>query len=734
MTGGCSVRARAGWILSIAIALVAFAWLIGTGVSVPAALALTAALVAQTLSGALAWRWVTRRRARPTEWTETLGMGFALGSALSMIGGVALRPWTVWGWALPCLVIAVGWIVARILGRDLGPAVSLSPRALLGAAIAIVLGLGAVMANLARYPLTWTGTWSGYHPDMLFFEALSTSLARYAVSDSIFIPGSRVHYHWFAFAWSGQLTTSLGLEPFVGLTRALPLAVAIAVAALAAGWTARLTRVVWAPGLAATLITAGGFVGAAYGTLLNIDSPSQALSTLWLLAAVYVLLEYLDGALGRGALITLTGLGGVSMGGKLSSAAALIACLAIATGVAWLKHLPWRSRAASGLVAVTGAGVIVYMAFLSGAASSGDLLLFTLQYRASSVQGLDTGGGDLGTILGTVLLAIAVIPRWAGVVGLWADRATRWSPMGTMSLGLVVVGLVPLAILSQGVNELWFALAATVPLAVFSAVGLAEWWQRGGSPRALGASATAGVLLLLVVTLVWAQGESGMVSIRALGPAIAVGAALLGAFAISRVWGMSGGVSLIMVACTILVTAGAFGRLAPVLGRVGSQSTTDPAISGTQSAPLPAGSDQPVTSTEIDYGNSWTMAEVEAARWLAARTGPDDVIVTDRTRPALVPALTGRRTYVSAEQYMVDYASRSTAEAAPVLARIAARFGAAPTEADFVELCAKGVTFGWFTEPDTAPGGRYARTVFANDTVTIVQLDTGACPDAGSAP
>jgi len=295
---------------------------------------------------------------------------------------------------------------------------------------------------------------------MLFFEALSTSVARYAPWDSIFIPGSWVHYHWFAFAWSGQLSTSLGLEPFVGLTRVLPFVATVATAALAAGWTARLTRVFWAPTAAALLITAGGFVGAAYGTLLNIDSPSQALSSLWLLACTYALIEYLDGAIRGRALVLLAVLGGVSMGSKLSSAAVIIAALGAAAAVAWLTGLPWRVRALGALGVIGAAGLVIYLAFLSGAATSGDLLLFTLQYRASSVQGLDVGIGGVGGVVGTVLLAIAVIPRWAGVVGFWVDAQARRSPMGLLSAGLVIAGLAPLVILSQGVNELWFALAA----------------------------------------------------------------------------------------------------------------------------------------------------------------------------------------------------------------------------------------------------------------------------------
>jgi hypothetical protein len=723
------MRARAPWLVGALLVLVVVVWFISTGVGAAGALALTLALSAQTFTGAVIWRWIVRHRARPCEWTEALGMGFALGSSASLISGLLLRPVIPWGWIAPC-VVAGAWCLIRLIQRGgSGSAVAVSAPALIGAGAATVLGLGAAAINLARYPLAWDGVWSSYHPDMLFFEALSTSLARYAPWDSIFIPGSWVHYHWFSLAWSGQLATSLDLPPFVGLTRALPLAATIAVAALTAGWTARLTTARWAPALAAILVTAGGFVGAAYGTLLNIDSPSQAMSTVWLLAAAYLLVEYLDGHLVRRALLPIGVMGGIAMGSKISGAAVLIGALAVATVAAWATRQYWARRGIVALVALVTSGVIVYVLFLAGGASSGDLLVFTLQYRASSVQGLDTGAGGVGVVLGTFLLAIAIIPRWAGVVGLWIDRETRWVPIGALSTGLVIAGLAPLAVLSQGVNELWFALAATVPLSVFSTAGLARWWERVANPRALLASAACGVVLLAVVTWVWAQGETGTVSIRAAGPVLALLLAALCALLICLGAKWRSWVAVVMVGCTILVAAGALGRLSPVLGRVGSQSTTDgrtEAATALPPAEVPVGSND--AEPAIDYGNAWSMAEAEAARWLADHTGRSDVIVTDRTHPALVPALTGRRTYVSAEQYMADYSSQQTADAAPVLARIAQRFGVAPTPSDYAEMCAVGVTFGWFTNDGSTPGGRYAQVVFENKAVSIIQLDRSACP------
>ena len=44
------------------------------------------------------------------------------------------------------------------------------------------------------------------HPDMPFFQALSTSLARLGPLDSAFMSGAQVRYHWLTYAWVGQVT------------------------------------------------------------------------------------------------------------------------------------------------------------------------------------------------------------------------------------------------------------------------------------------------------------------------------------------------------------------------------------------------------------------------------------------------------------------------------------------------------------------------------------------------
>ena len=58
--------------------------------------------------------------------------------------------------------------------------------------------------------------------------------------------------------------------------------------------------------------------------------------------------------------------------------------------------------------------------------------------------------------------------RWIGLVWLVASRSTRWQPITVFGIGLVAVSLASVLLLSGGLNDTWFALAASAPLSISS--------------------------------------------------------------------------------------------------------------------------------------------------------------------------------------------------------------------------------------------------------------------------
>ena len=741
------VRNRPVLVSGLVLALVVIGWLLITGVGLIAALLVTVALGLQTAAGGWLWALVRRRSGGPVSSLEILAVGFALGSFLAMASGVLLRPVVPggFGWAAPSVVV-LGVYLSSLRNRGKRAAAT-QPKitwpgraALVGLVVGCGIGLAGALVNLARYPLEWSGLWAGYHPDMLFFEGLATGVARFGPGESIFMVGADLRYHWFAYAWIGQLSDSLVLEPFIGLTRVLPLMTVVGSVALAVSWAARHTKQAWVPSLAAVLIAAGGYLGATYGTLLNFDSPSQAMTTVWLLALSFVLLEYLAGAVGGSALWLIGALGVACVGGKASAAIVAIGATGVVVVVAFLRGDQFGKRALGAFITMSVPGAITYFLVLVGSASSGDLRLGTWEFRASTVQGLDLGLSGWGVAAGTALLALAVVPRWAGAAGFWLAPSTRWAPQSTYAGGLMVLGLIPLAFLSQGVNELWFALSASAPLAVLSAIGCAVAWESVDSRRftnkkwfsdSIIFSFGVGILILVFVSFVWAQGANGTVSVRAAAPLIAfmlsaVAALVLGWSLRGRFVGPWVKFSAVIF-ITILVSASLLARVTPVFGPVGGSTAAGASLEAqisevaavTEAASAPVGQD-----------NTWSDLEVAAAEFLRANSNEDDVVVTNLSTSALVPSLTGLRTYISGAPYQALYGRPTDVDAIPVRIKVSERFTSQPSDADFLELCSNGVTWAWISGAVAQVSGNwpiFAERQFQNDAVTLFRLAPAGC-------
>ena len=692
----------------------------------------SAVLAAQIVMGCLLALLMVRR---PLTVLELLGLGIALGTAAAVVMGLLAGPlgpgFRVWGWAGILALAAVIRLWGRIDGHSGVPGGGVvwdRPSALVGGALAMVGGLGAVALNMARYPLE--GPWERYHPDMPFFEALGVAAVQFGPGVDPFMSGDDIRYHWFAYLWSGQLTVGLGLEPFAALTRVAPLITVVGLAALAAGFTGRWNVRWWAPIVAAVLVVTGGFVGAAYGVILNVDSPSTSITGLWVMA--FVVLAFLSRMTWWGALTVGALAGFVIAGAKVSAVAALLcAWLALVVfGRIW--KAPWTTVALMQLLGLAFGAAVAFFGFVIGSSSSGELRIFTLDFRASSVQGLDVAGTWWGIALGTLLLCAAVLPRAMGVLGLPGR-----SPEVALSVGLIAASILPILVLSQGVNELWFAVSAAAPLAVLSAVGLSRLWDRA-EPRSssrfwITTAAIVGTGAAICAALVWPSGASDVVSARFLGPLAAwIFGLLVGALALVR----ASRSTALAVFCTSLVVAAMFGRVITVGGDVGLESTTGrntlvaPIASeaaATKSASSPTLGPAPAVA-ESGTGSSlavaWSTAHDQAARWLAGAVGAQEVVATNEISSSMLPAVARVRTYLSGLPYQELYGSRERAMDIPERAMISMQLGGVLSEESAQSLCAQEVRWLWIegsANPLDLP------IAFQNAAVDIYRLSDATC-------
>lgn len=653
-------RARTLVAICPAIGALATVAMLITGVTLDTAILLVLAVAWQCVAGAIIWR----RLHRGASDLEILGMAIALGTLLASLAGAVsaalhLGPW---GWAVPS-IIALGW---RALSRGRGAntdsgAASAAARvdrwALLGLAAALIPGLALWGYALRLYPLTWSGSWSGYHPDMPFFEALGHSVAQFGPFTSPFLPGALVRYHWLAYAWQGQLEVSVGAEPFVALTRLLPLVALVGCAAIASAWARQLSPNRWVPALAGLLLATGGFTGAVFGGVLTMDSPSQSISVLWLFAFVLIVTRAVRSSQGhRTAVLLVTISAFALMGAKVSAGApALAGVVVLALGTrSWPAPARRRAWHLLGATAIGCIGGFVF--FLVGATGGGGLTIGALIDRASSQQGMNPTEGALGVLLGTLLLALAVLPRWAGLAWLITQRPWRAQPEVLLGCGLALSSVLALLAFNS-FNELWFSSTVSGPLAVLSAVGVGDAltsMRRGARPGVmLLMAAAAAAIGFALVWSAWVTGASGgntfVPTWRWAGPLIACGWALIASGLLA--WLGSGSITsraLWAGSAVILVLMSAPGRLIGVgTGQVGVLQN------GIRDEWFSVGSTPPTVDRLLI--SAWPQDMIEAAAWIRGNTQPDEVLATNLVHGPLVPGITTRPTFASGAIYQIPY-------------------------------------------------------------------------------
>ncbi len=727
--------------MALIVALVLFGSLlffVAFGVPPVTAVLLIGGVSWQSVGGAILWS-----RIRPGSGNlETLGMGIALGTALASLAGAVTATAGIgpWGALFPTAVITIGWMwQSRITTHSESERFpnhhQVDRPALIAFITTLVLGLAILIYSLRLYPLVWEGVWAGYHPDMPFFEAISHSLAREGALKSPFIAEGILRYHWLSYAWAGQLSLMAQADPFIALTRLLPLTTVVGSAALVVGWTRRLSNVTWTPLLAGALLTLGGFSGAVFGGILTMDSPSQAMSALWLIGfSILIIAAIARTRLSPTILLLIFFMAFALMGGKVSAAAPAVAgVLVMGVVLARQRSISWpRALSVSG-VTVLGTA-LAFALFIAGANGGGGLTLGSLVDKASSQQGLNPLDGPRGVLLGTAILVIAALPRWAGIAWLFVSPRWRHRPETWFSAGLMASSLAAI-VAFNGFNEIWFSVTVSAPLAVTSAVGVGLAWrvlaqraQRKQQARAL-AFLVAAVATVLVVGAAWNTGASGgnlfVPTLRWAGPVLGFTLAVsLGS--LIALWHGSGRrlKSTAAAAVIILVISSVPGRLLAVGANQAGFLTNGIRSEwfSTNNVDRTPGIDQ-----VVDYELS--SEELRAAEWLRRNALPTDIIATNVTLGPQVSALTHLPTYVSGILYQGPYGPPSLTPQLLVNERDSWAFLDTPSQSTVSPLCDAGVTWLWIDPQRTESRNwePYASLIREGESVILARLRDSAC-------
>lgn len=669
-----------------------------------------AVVILQVLSGLVIWVAISGSLIRNL--FLTLGIGAALGTFLSMIVSVLLQetPVATVAWAIPFMASIILVVARRKAFICFFGKATVTRAELVALAITLSIAGLLLIVSWIRRPLS--AIRSGESVDMYFLEALSNGISRLGPDQSILMSGGSLRYHWFVYGWAGELTSTTGLDNFVALTRILPIVSLLGASLIAIGWAASLTfgdrpSPVWVPALAGILVTVGGYTGALYGVILNFDSPSQALTTVWLLAVSALTTAYFahdTRHFSKVQNVFVLGVIGILVfaliGGKASSGLVVLGALSFCVLISAIFHAPWTKRAILTTTVAFLAAATCYLWVLSGIAID-ENLTESVAVKASTWQNLDPIAGRWATWMGTFALIMAVSTRIIGMTWFFESREKFARPAIVFVTGAMLTGFAALILLSDGINELWFVLAASAPTSIIAAYGVGQAFQRLEIPLwlpivvALPASA-----LSLILSWNWRIADNLNDNSFFKMPG------LLYWLSIVLVWIVIPILSFLVLRMKhynpeirnlVTATCGL-----SIIALTLTSILTRPAVLWTQTRVLTTeiGLVKPQANFEDSNIQSASGSDViddqlAAALWLQENSKVTDLIATSNPGSSFIPALTGRQMYIAGYLYQIGLGASSEAETVEQRAASSSLLASGELGAISQDLCTQDIDWFW---------------------------------------
>lgn len=422
-----------------------------SGVRFSVSLVLCLGVFAQWLPGALIWVWV--RASHKISGPELLGMGLAIGTLLSIFESQLLRTtrYNELSWMLSILVISpiITFLILSNKEKSVGDK-SLKIQDAIYFLPAIIFGLIQISSWWRWNPLSWSGWWK-FQIDVPYIESYSNSLALLGTTQSFMSPFQNSRYHWFAYAWIGELSNSIKVEPFVVTTRVFPIVSLVMAGSLAYAWANRFSHIRWIPPLATLVMVAGP--GLSIGSFVLLQSPGSAMTTGWSIAFCLVLFEIINNNINRPQsyfVLTLLAIGIV--GGKTPTG------IIVGGGVAIMLFTSVFQKHATKRPLVIGS-ILSLLA-----------LLLTYQVLISSSASRPI---QVGIFLGWPGLFLTAAPLCIGIYSLFRFKLNNFEPLLVFTLSIFVLGSVGSLVTNDpSGNQIYFLCSAAAIIVVPSLVGI----------------------------------------------------------------------------------------------------------------------------------------------------------------------------------------------------------------------------------------------------------------------
>lgn len=608
----------------------------------------------QFVGGFLIWTVISNGN---TSIAESLGFGCVLGALSSLISSQLLRstPLSGIGWLAPSLIAVV--VVAPRLSRHHSPRFSKSAlREVLWVSIISIAGFLPLAAFWISNPAKITD-WTAYFGDIPYHEAIAKSLTNFGPSDTIFVPGDPLHYHWFADAWAGTVSSLASLGPYVGTTRAIYVFAIFASVCLVWAWAKRLSQVKAAPVIASLALVLACFIGLgvnnSYSMFVTDISPTHTFAIPVGLALALICTELMSRRLPKSALMLVIVLSGATLASR--APIAMVGLVALTTSLVAM----WARAGFGRVFAIVACSLIgyatAYILVISGGPPNG--LGVELNTFISNTFGFVPFSTPLGQILGYLSMCAAVSAPWLGLAILLqraasAQRAALWWAVGSTISGLVFV-----VVLAQpGRGQISFLWASAIFVLPISGIGVAEGIEVLRKSRSVGDHRITKRLVAVCVF-------GCLVGLIGLFNAVLTKDFVFGGY-LRWIFPFAAWTSAFIVSCLVFTRAKSAEHKSYVLAASAIVLMVAAICASVTASVIRVYSEERVIDSATPLAIS--PDDVEAASWLDARVPLNEVVATNRQcgdvsgQPPecgsisyVVSSLTGRRVLIEGYSYAV---------------------------------------------------------------------------------
>ena len=392
-------------------------------------------------------------------------------------GLIVLSYWWFWTWLIVPIPLVLGLSAHASKKFPRLRKLCLQHKSLQMLLVALFVGLVTILILATKALQSLNSVWWIFSHDQTYLEGISTSITTWSNKENIHAVDTGFTYHWFALAWSGDLSKSAHLAPFISLTKVLPICSLLGSVSLVWTITKSLTGSKLAP-LASLLLFSFSWNIFNMQPVRFTNSPTFLFSLLWFFSFVYVF--HLGTQLvTRHTEFTLGVLIAANFGGKVTNGVVLFGatCIALLASLCSANLAKYRKfLSITTLYCLIGSVITYFYVYRLQSNSQDNTALHLAPGQVSADLGImHYDSSTFIKILGLSTVALGFAPIFALTKPFIFSNTGRFLPVTHLFAGISITGFFLMAALGHsGASQIYFFLTPIALAPVFAGASIAE--------------------------------------------------------------------------------------------------------------------------------------------------------------------------------------------------------------------------------------------------------------------